>query len=78
MHPQNFGHQLRRVVLAACLTLGLSGLAWAGDDSRSMDEQLASAGLSVPQAEAFFERNYSPPWAYNSPDRAIWMASSGL
>jgi hypothetical protein len=56
MNDRTVTKRPRCLFLVACLLLGPGSLAWAGDDSRSMGEQLESAGLTVPETKAFFTR----------------------
>jgi hypothetical protein len=43
-------------VLAVCLLLGLVSATSTADDDRSMGEQLASAGLTLPETKVFFTK----------------------
>jgi hypothetical protein len=56
MNDRTLSKRTRCLALSACLLLILPGQFAIGDEGRPMDEQLASAGLTAPEARAFFER----------------------
>jgi hypothetical protein len=63
--------------LASAAFLGAGECALA-DSFVDRSPLFADVDPSSPGVETIIPCNYSPPWEYSSPERAIWMATKGL